>query len=308
MTKRILVLQYSQSGQLKEIMANFCSPLTADSERYELDIVNYNPAKAFPFPWTGDVFFDTMPETVLEIEQPLEPLHFKYEQYDMVILGYQPWYLSPSLPFSSLLQHTELQKRLKDTPVVTVIGSRNMWLNAQESVKKHIRNAGGMLVGNVPFIDKNNNLASAVSILHWMLTGKKTKKWGIFPLPGVSDKDIAGATAFGVALKKKFEQNELNQFQFEVLALNGVNISTSILFIEGRAKKLFLIWANLILRKANSGGNRKFWVNFFKYYLVIALFVVSPIVLTIYYIFVRPFTSKNIKAKKSYFASTALKD
>lgn len=308
MTKRILVLQYSQSGQLKEILANFCSPFLVSPEQFELDVVNYNPAKAFPFPWTGDVFFDTMPETVMEIAQPLEPMQFNYEQYDLVILGYQPWFLSPSLPFSSLLQDTELQKRLKNTPVVTVIGSRNMWLNAQESVKKHIKNAGGILVGNVPFIDKNNNLASAVSILHWMLTGKKTKKWGIFPLPGVSDQDITGATVFGKALVDKMQQDQLAQYQAEVIANQGVNISTSILFIEGRAKKLFLIWAKLILSKSNKGGNRKFWVNFFKYYLVVALFIVSPLVLTIYHIFVRPFTTHKIKAQKAYFASTALKE
>lgn len=307
MTKRILVLQYSQSGQLKEILANFCSPFKADSTGFELDIVNYNPAKAFPFPWTGDVFFDTMPETVMEIAQPLEPMHFKYEQYDLVILGYQPWFLSPSLPFSSLLQDFELQKRIHNTAVVTVIGSRNMWLNAQESVKKHIKNAGGILVGNVPFIDKNNNLASAVSILHWMLTGQKSRKWGIFPLPGVSDEDIKGATVFGKALAERIETNTLDQYQSDVIAHKGVNISTSILFIEGRAKKLFLIWAKLILSKSNKGGNRKFWVNFFKYYLVVALFIVSPLVLTIYHIFVHPFTTKKIKAKKTYFASTDLK-
>ena len=307
MTKRVLVLHYSQSGQLSEIVTNFCKPFLANPANYELDVINYNPADKFPFPWTSAVFFDVMPETVREVPLQLEPISYKHERYDLVILGYQPWFLSPSRPVTGLLKDAEFQKRVVNTPVVTVIGSRNMWLNAQEAVKKMLKQSGAKLVGNVPFIDKGNNITSAVSILHWMLTGKKTKKWGIFPKPGVSDEDIASAEQFGGILKTNIESGSLEKFQDEVVAKNGVQISTSILFIEGRAKKLFLIWANLILKKANNGGNRKFWVNFFKYYLVIALFLVSPIVLTIYYIFVYPFTTKQIKSKKAYFAGVELK-
>jgi hypothetical protein len=112
-----------------------------------------------------------MPETVLEVDYEVKDIHYSCEKYDLIVLGYQPWFLSPSLPTTALLKNEKFKSLLKDTPVVTVIGSRNMWLNSQESVKKLIQEAGGKLVGNVPFIDKTNNLLSAVTILHWMLTG-----------------------------------------------------------------------------------------------------------------------------------------
>lgn len=303
MAQNILVIHYSQSGQLTEIVENFCKPFVDST----IEWVKVEPSTPFPFPWTSAVFFDAMPETVLEKPIPIKPLPFKREQYDLIIFGYQPWFLSPSLPASAILQDETFRKIMKDTNVVSIIGSRNMWINSQEAVKKQIASAGGKLIGNVPLIDKVSNLVSVVTILHWMLTGKKTKKWGIFPKPGVSDEDIENVSQFGVLLKEKLENDQAAQFQEELVARGGVTIPISILFIESRAKMLFMIWAKLIIKKTENGGNRKFWVNFFKYYLIFALFIVSPIVLTIYHIFVRPFTGRHIKRELAYYRSTQLR-
>lgn len=301
--KKVLAIHYSQSGQLTEIMTNFTNGL----EAVEVDFIRFSSKKTFPFPWTTPVFFDTMPETVLEIAPQPEELVFKHEKYDLIIIGYQPWFLSPSLPITGLLQDPAFKSRMKDTPVVTVIGARNMWLNAQESVKKLILEADGKLVGNIPLIDKTSNLISVVTILHWMLKGEKTRKWGIFPKPGVSDTEIAGVEKYGKLLSKHMDTETLSDYQTAVNQQNGVHINTNILFIEGRAKRLFVIWAKLILKKAENGGNRRFWVNFFKYYLIFALFVVSPILLILYNILVRPFTTASIKRKKAYFCGVELR-
>ncbi|WP_233267327.1 hypothetical protein [Paraglaciecola sp. L3A3] len=53
----------------------------------------------------------------------------------MIILTYQVWFLSPSIPIASFLQSEPAKKLFKDTPVVTIIGCRGMWLMAQEKVK-----------------------------------------------------------------------------------------------------------------------------------------------------------------------------
>lgn len=303
MAQNILVIHYSQSGQLTEILQNFCKPFVDST----IEWVKVEPLTPFPFPWNGAAFFDAMPETVLEKPIPIKQLEFSRDQYDLIIFGYQPWFLSPSLPASSILQDEGFRKLMKDTPVVSILGCRNMWINSQEAVKKQIASAGGKLIGNVPLIDKTSNLVSVVTILHWMLTGQKTKKWGIFPKPGVSDEDIENVSQFGELLKNKLETNQEDTFQDALIAKGGVLIPISILFIESRAKKLFLIWANLITRKTENGGNRKFWVNFFKYYLIFALFIVSPIVLTIYHIFVRPFTGRHIKRELAYYRGTQLR-
>ncbi|AEA43440.1 hypothetical protein [Fluviicola taffensis] len=301
--QNILVIAYSQSGQLTEILQNFCKPFTDST----IEWVHVYPETPFPFPWNGPAFFNAMPETVLEKPVPIQPLKFERDHYDLIIFGYQPWFLSPSLPASAILQDESFRKLMKDTNIVSILGCRNMWINSQEAVKKQIASAGGKLIGNVPLIDKTSNLISVITILHWMLTGQKTRKWGIFPKPGVSDQDIENVAHFGKLLQEKIQANDVQNFQTELISKGGVNIPISILFIESRAKKLFLIWANLIMKKTANGGNRNFWINFFKYYLLFALFIVSPIVLTIYHIFVRPFSGGHIKRELAYYRGTQLR-
>ena len=130
MKRRILVVSYSQSGQLDRIVERFIAPFeTAVVER-----VRVQPTRAYPFPWTSGSFFDPMPETVLEQPIPIEPLEFERASYDLVVVAYQPWFLSPSLPTTALFADEAFRARLADTPVVTVIGARNMWLRSQERV------------------------------------------------------------------------------------------------------------------------------------------------------------------------------
>ena len=80
-----------------------------------------------------------------------------------------------------------------------------------------------------------------------------------------------------------------------------VDIHPSILFIEMRAKRLFIFWANLIKRKSINTKKRNFWVAMYKYYLIFALFVVSPIVLAVYTLLVRPIIWSSIKKNKEHF-------
>ncbi|CAA6825646.1 MAG: Dialkylrecorsinol condensing enzyme [uncultured Aureispira sp.] len=295
--KRILVIGYSQSGQLYEILENFLKPF----EGVEIEQVKIEPKEAFPFPWTSDVFFDTMPESVLEEPVDLAPYTLKSTSYDLIIVGYQPWYLSPSIPTTSLLKDPKFLSILKNTPVVTVIGARNMWLNAQESVVGYIEGAGGKVVGNVPLVDRHQNLVSVLSILHWMLTGKKERKWGVLATPGVSDKDIKGVEIFGKKVFKGLQKGTYKGLQEEILAEQTIDIHPSILLVETRGKILFLAWAKLIKKKGAGSKKRSFWVSMYKYYLLVALFIVSPIVLTIYTLLIRPFTGKSIQKKTEHF-------
>ena len=299
---KVLITYFTQSGQLKSILDQFSRPFL---DTAEIDWVEVKPTNPFPFPWTSESFYQAMPETVLEHPMAISPLQFKHEKYDLVIIGYQPWFLSPSLPLTSLFAQEEFRKRVFGTQVITVIGARNMWLNAQESVKRFIQQSGGKLVANIPLVDKHPNLLSAVSIVHWMMTGKKERKWGVFPLPGVSDADINNASKCGELVLNSIHNGNLNNVQEQLVADGWINIPTTILFIEQRAKKLFRLWATLIKRKESS-GNRALWLKVFRVYLVVALYMVAPILLTVYSIFFRPFTQRSINRKKAYFCSIQL--
>ncbi len=295
MSKKILAIYYTQSGQLGQIVDNFTSVFTAAGVSVEKVVVT--PVPAFSFPWSSARFFDAMPESVLGIPTTLAPFEIREDSYDLIIFAYQPWFLSPSIPANAVLQHPLFKAVLKNTPVVTIIGARNMWLKAQERVKDTLKQQGAVLVGNIALVDKNNNLVSAVTILYWMLTGKKDSMWGIFPRPGIADDDIANMHVYGTTVLQYFLSGNWTALQPALVTQQAVVVKSNLMFIEPRAAKLFAIWANVIIKKKN----RRAWLVVFKYYLLIALFIIAPIVLLINIVLFRPFLSKSINKKKQYY-------
>lgn len=289
---KVLYLSYSQSGQLDEIAERLFLPFSS----HKIDRVKVRPSKPFPFPWTSAEFFDAMPETVLEEPIQLEPLNIPGSDYDLIVLGYQPWFLSPSLPVTALLKSDEFKTVVQGKPVVTIVGSRNMWINSQISINRLVEQAGAKVVANIPFSDKTNNIVSAVTILYWMLSGRKERMWGVFPKPGVSDEDIERAGEPGRIVLAHAESGEYTSLQEKIA--DFVTVPTDILFIEKRAKRLFRIWAGIIKRFGKTPRSRRLWVSIYKYYLIIALFIVAPIVLLVYYILVLPFVYKRVAAEK----------
>ncbi len=295
MSKKILAIYYSQSGQLAQIVDNFTSVFTAAGASVEK--VNVYPQPGFSFPWNSKRFFDAMPESVLGITSQLVPFQLKEDSYDLIIFAYQPWYLSPSIPANTILNHPSFKAVLKNTPVVTIIGARNMWLKAQEKVKNTLHGYGAKLVGNIALVDRNSNLISGITILYWMMTGKKDSMWGIFPKPGVSADDIENVKVFGATTLQCLNNNNWETLQPALIEQKAVEVKSNLMFIEPRATKLFSIWAGFIIKRKN----RSAWLVVFKYYLLIALFIIAPVVLIINNLLFRPFLGKSIARKKQYY-------
>lgn len=292
MDKKVLAIYYSQSGQLGEIIDSFTEPLVDAGAAVEKVLIK--PVTDFAFPWTGQRFFSVMPDCVLGVPCELEPFVLKENAYDLIIFGYQPWFLSPSIPSNSLLNHPAFREVLKQTPVITISAARNMWLNAFDRVRKTLSEAGANLVGNIALIDKHPNPISFVTIFYWMLSGKKEKYLNIFPKPGVSEEDIANTSVFGITVADHLKKNEWQGLQDKLLKQKAVEINYKLMFIEARAKPIFKVWAKLIAKRKNKLP----WLAAFKYYLFIALFLGAPILLTLDAIFLKPFSSKRIRQKK----------
>src|ERR1700759_1699374 len=208
MNKKVLAIYYSQSGQLEQIIDNFCAPLIGAGINVEK--VRIKLKNDFAFPWTTKRFFSVMPDCVLDVVHELESFELQQSSYDLIILGYQPWFLSPSIPFNSLMHNSTFKNVLKNTPVITVTGVRNMWVNAFERIKPMLKDAGANHVGTVALYDRHLNLVSIFTIFHWMLTGRKDRYLGFFPLPGVADADIENTKNFGAIALPYLEKNNWN--------------------------------------------------------------------------------------------------
>ncbi len=296
--KNVLVIHYSQSGQLTEILDNLTLPLSSDDE---INITHYTieMEKEFPFPWNKSAFFNAFPESFLQIPAAIKaPSNTILEkQYDLIILGYQVWYLSPSIPVNSFLKSAFAKQIFKNTPVITVIGARNMWVKAQEKMKVLLADLGANLVGNIALVDRNINHVSVVTIVHWMFSGEKTKYLGIFPKPGVSESEIKNASKFGNIIKQSLLNKNFNNLQDELLKLDAVEIRPFLVEMDKKANKMFKIWSNFIINKKKS---REFWLKVFNVYLWVAIWLISPIVF-ILHLLKYPFIATKIAKEKALY-------
>jgi hypothetical protein len=295
MSKKVLAIYYTQSGQLGEIIDNLTAPLIEAGVSVEK--VRVHPVTEYSFPWTGDSFFSVMPNCQLDVPVEMQPFQLMESKYDLIILGYQAWFLSPSIPFNSLMNNPVLKSVLKGTAVITVTGARNMWLSAFIRVKKLIRAAEALHIGNIALVDTHPNPISFVTIFHWMLHGKKDSYLNIFPPPGVPAADIAHTKVFGESVLKHLNTNNWDSLQSELDEDKAVVLNYNLMVIESTASKIFKVWANFIAKR----DNKLPWIRAFKYYLLIAFFVGAPILLTFDAIFFRFFTPNRIRAKKQYF-------
>jgi hypothetical protein len=303
--KSILVIHYSQTGQLTEIVSNIASALNVD---YEVEYYRIEMEKPFPFPWNEKSFFGVFPETFMEIPDKIKsiPETFLSKKYDLIILGYQVWYLTPSLPINSFLNTSEAKKILKDTPIITVIGCRNMWIMAQEKMKKRLQYLGANLVGNIVLVDRHINHISVITIVQWMYSGKKQKYLGIFPKPGVSQQDIDESVRFGSIISKHLKEDTLCELQPALLNAGAVNVKPFLITTDERANIIFAKWAKIIRSKGSPDNpKRSIWLKMFKYYLLIAIWVIAPIVF-IFFLIKYPFSTHKIKRNKKYYSSVII--
>jgi hypothetical protein len=296
MSKKVLVVYYTQSGQLENILQEFCKPLVAAG--HQLEWLRVFPEAPYPFPWKGNSFFTVMPDCVHGVPTTLKAFQLNSTMYDLVILGYQPWFLSPSIPSNSILQQPEIKKILKNTPVITITGARNMWISAMERIKSTLKERGALLVGNIALVDRHSNFTSFVTILYWMLTAKKDKFLNIFPPPGVSQEDVMNTGKFGTIVEPHLSSGNFDGLQDELLRSGAVEIKYKLMFIESKARRIFKLWAAFISKRKN----KNFWLQVYKYYLMIALFVAAPIILTVDALFFKPFLGKRIAEQKQHYS------
>ncbi len=305
--KEVLIIYYSQTGQLYNILENIAS--TIKSENIKITYFEIVPEKQYPFPWKEEDFYDTFPESFLQIPQPFKAPGetILNKKYDLVLLGYTVWYLTPSIPVNSFLQSIWAEKLLANTPVVTIIACRNMWLMAQEKTKKLLLNCNAQLVGNIALVDKNINHISVITIMHWMFNGKKTRLMGIFPKPGISDSDINSASRFGLPIKTALLNDDFSELQSKLLQMDAVKVKPLLIATDKRGNIVFSKWANAIIKKGEPGDpKRKKWLVYFKYYLLFAIWVIAPIVFVVFLLTYIPMKSK-IDRDKKYFSSVDTK-
>jgi len=298
--KRVLVLGYSQTGQLTEITKRIVAPLEQDGG-IAVHIESLRPVKPFPFPWGFFSFLDAFPESAHMVPSSLQPLSLTDdEDFDLVILPYQVWFLAPSQPITSFLKLPLAKKLLAGKPVVTVIACRNMWMLAQEKMKLLLDDCGARLLDNVTLVDPSPTMASLWTTPLWLLSGKKDFL-KILPPAGVDAASISAASRFGFALRDALH-NDAERGSAPLLAgLKAADSDPHLLVSEKAATRSFYVWGKLLRAVGEPGELRRYpFLILYVIFLITLILTVVPLSLLIQSL-LRPFMRARFAALKQRF-------
>jgi len=274
-SKRVLVLHYSQSGQSARAAASFVS--TLDPARFEVRMEPVRAKTGYPFPWTFWGFFGVLPDCVLGHAPEIEPPGFSPdEKFDLVILVYQVWFLAPSLPIQGFLA-SPWARVLRDTRVITLVVCRNMWHTASETMKARLAALGALHIDNVVLTDPSPPIASFVTTPRWMFTGKQDRFMG-FPPAGVPEEEIRRLSRFGAAISRAESALEGRDARPILRGLGAVEVEPRFVVPELIGRLSFRPWARAIDAAGRAGAlARRAAIFLFFLYLVFAILVLVPL-------------------------------
>jgi hypothetical protein len=274
---RILLLYYSQSGEAGRVAETLASSLLDPD--VDLVMVRLRPRQEYPFPWRNvGRFFSILPQCHLGPLPELETPGFDPDQkYDLVIFVYQVWFLTPSLPVQAFLK-SNYARVLRDTKVLTVSVSRNMWHWASEMMKRLLAETGARHIDNVAVTHQGPAWATFVTTPRALLLGKKDGFWGIFPPAGLDERELDRVTRFGKAILQRRDRLHQPEALPLLTGLGAVPIQSRYLLPELIGWYWFRGWAHLIRFLGRLGTvPRMAGVYLFVAFLLFMIVVVMPL-------------------------------
>ena len=302
--RRVLVLYFSQTGQLRDIVRATVAPLQSNSD-FDIDVIALPPDRPHPFPWSFFRFFNTFPETVYEDVAPIEPAGLDAEKpYDLIILAYSVWFLQPSLPILGFLKSETAKRVFAGKPVITLIGCRNMWLMAQERMKQLLQGLGARLIDNIALTDSTHSAFTFFSTPIWMLTGNRGPYLGgLVPRAGVPPEDIAASERFGRAIEAQLPNRSADDVRPMLTGLGAVQVREGLIESEKTIKRSFRLWGAFLraLGKPDAFA-RQIAIVFYFIFLATVIIVVVPI-LAVAKMIIKPLVKASIAKQRAYFAA-----
>lgn len=167
---RIVVLEWSHSGQSREVTDALVTPLVEAG--HQVERVKLAVDTTYPFPWTPVQFFGLFPETVLMRPPPAKPIELPEGEIDLVIASGSIWYLRPCQPWQAFLAGPQADW-LSGRRVLTLTTCRNMWINGWRIWVEKLREHGANVVDRVTVTHSGPVFASFYTTVYWSVTGKR---------------------------------------------------------------------------------------------------------------------------------------
>ncbi len=278
---RILVIHYSQTGQLTRTVRSMLEPLGGLPEVC-IDWHEVRPLEPFPFPWRWLTFFDAFPESVYLDPPAVEPAPFDADApYDLVVLAYQVWFLSPSLPITGFLASPDARV-LAGKNVITLIVCRNMWVSAHRTMRDWLARLGARVVDHVVLTDDSPMWSTFITTPWWMMTGNRHPFPAVLPPAGLDERQIARAARFGRALRDALPAWSTGAAGPFLRGLSAVRVNPTLLLAERIGQRSFRVWGALVRACGKPGAAaRKPVLLVYSIFLLTIIVTVLPFTATL---------------------------
>ncbi len=279
--KRVLVLYYSQSGDVSRAAEALLAPLTGRGA--EVVWRRIEPCTPYPYPWGKiDRFFDVFPECVVGDAPEIQPLDLAGEKpFDLVVLAYQVWFLSPSLPMQGFFK-SPAANVLRQAPVVTLSVSRNMRWLAGKRLRRMLQDVEAEHVGEIAITHQGSPLATFLTTPRALLTGRRDRLWGVLPAAGVGRDGLDRLESLGEKLAAWLHESRECRFARPIDDEEAAPVNWRYLFSELAAWPSFFAWARIVRTLGYCGpGLRRLGVSLFIVWLVLCIAVFVPLGLAV---------------------------
>lgn len=259
---KIAVLYYSNGGETKRAVEAFAKGMRA---RGVCETLFRIEDFRFSFPWSVKQFLSVFPDCALGRTRPLAQLPVSLEKFDGVVLAGQPWFLSLSPPYLSLVEKTIASGSPK-LPIFTLLTSRGMWIEAFHQLADNLREGNGNWIGHASYSNGETFVKSIIATVRFVLTGKKDLSRVGFRA-GLQEQDLRTIEAQGekcaleflkqkrtsqspVLLSTKLTQAPSDQKSFAhgFLYLSNQSVSETSEQVEEFAKWMYVLWAKILTR------------------------------------------------------------
>ena len=210
--KRILVLYYSLTNQTELVLKEIIDELVAAG--HKIDKRRIQPVDDWTLPLDKKTFYWNWFKIWIgmNLTQPLHHMDLNPDDYDYIILGFQPWNLAPSMPVNSFLD-SPMASIFKGKKVIGVVTCRARWERSYRIAKEKIERAGGRLIDGLVIMNSEKEPYNMVTTARYLFHG--TDMPPDHPLYkylrpyGIGEKAIKVAREFGYDLAHRLSDDRL---------------------------------------------------------------------------------------------------
>jgi hypothetical protein len=209
---KVLALYYSFTGSTERVMLEVAHALR--DAGHDVTLEPLRPVHPYPFP-APRAMLTTLLRQALTGAWPtldLEPLSIERgHRYDLVLIGYQPWYMTPSVPTHSFLKGPQ-GELLEGAPVIGLMTCRAMYGRATRMFQQWVEARGGQVVEQRVFVDQDPKGTNFISLLYFLKHGHDPERGPLKHLLkpfGVGDAGLKQARAYGENLAARLSAGTL---------------------------------------------------------------------------------------------------